>query len=162
MSALANITSKTRVMGMGLAALVAAVALAATAAQAGATARPTDAGGPQVGQFQMHKWYAIPTYKNLQGYAIIDGCTGSCAGGNGGHAWGRVEFIGTDSTAYGKAKYAPFAEAALDGDYNSLPWHSGKGTWIDSWSDTFHLAYQGFKFRLCGKSNCGSELHIYF
>jgi hypothetical protein len=106
-------------------------------------------------------WTEIPGYSNLRGYAVVDYVSGS-SGSMWRTATGRVQLNGMDSSAIGKIQYAPVARWGPDGDWNTLPTRRGYGASLFSWSDTFHLDYSGFKFRLCGANKCGSARTIYF
>lgn len=111
---------------------------------------------------QVDVWKEIPRKGNLGGYAIIDHVSGSATSYTR-TATGRVELILGDSSAIGRIQYAPFADFALDGRWNSLPTYRGAGRVVIPWSDTFHFSYEGFKFRICGAHSCSShQSYIYF
>ena len=102
-------------------------------------------------------WYSIPSYGSATGHAIIDGYS---LGYWSSSARGRVTF---NAGGYcRRVQYAPFAYAALDGGWNNLATYCDWSTRTLSWSDTFHASYNGFKFRICGASGCGSVRHIGF
>jgi hypothetical protein len=104
----------------------------------------------------------IPAYSNLKGVAVIDSVRGTF------NSWsrtasGRVELILTQPSAIGKIQYAPFTRLGPDGEWNTLTTYHGQGSVVLRWSDTFHMTYDGFKFRICGANVCGSsQTYIYF
>jgi hypothetical protein len=98
-------------------------------------------------------WHKIPGYGGVSGFAILDSFQSS------GSARGRVQLYLTGTCAY--AKYAPYASAAVDGRYNDLRVACRSGPQVATWRDSFHLAYNGYKFQICiTDQQCGKELHI--
>ena len=110
----------------------------------------------------VEEWTEIPSYGNLEGYAIINYVTGSSRPASG-TAYGEVELILEDSTAIGTIQYAPFARIGFDGEWNTLKTYRGYGSVALRWHDTFHVVYDGFKFRICGAHYCSRRRsYIYF
>lgn len=101
------------------------------------------------------RWYAMPSKGYAKASAIMDRFS---SGNSGGSAAGRVTL--SQSGGCYHVQYAPYAHAAKDGGWNKLPRKCGSGSWTFNWSDRFHLAYNGFKFRLCSDNGCADELHI--
>lgn len=102
------------------------------------------------------RWYTVSAHGGASGSAIMNYFD---VGRYSSHAGGRVQLNLTGQCGY--IKYAPFADLAADGSYTKLRTYCGGGWVTLSWSDTFHLGYNGFKFQVCTSSGCGSERHIY-
>lgn len=88
------------------------------------------------------------------------------SGYSSGSAGGSLYINNTRRYACVYMQRAPVARFALDGDWkrSSPDRCSGSGTY--GWSDSFRLAYDGFKFRLCRNvayrpDTCGSSTTIY-
>jgi len=105
-----------------------------------------------------NQWNTLPSYGTGSGYAIIDGHS---RGTFTDSAWGRVQVTARSYCV--KVQYAPFAYGALDGGWSNTSWNcTANATRTFSWSDSYHLAYNGFKFRICTTSGCGSTRTIAF
>ncbi|MCU1570189.1 MAG: hypothetical protein JWR33_930 [Naasia sp.] len=107
---------------------------------------------PTAAQAASNTWTGVPSYGGGTGSAIIDGHSGSSA-------WGRVQVRATSYCV--KIQYAPYAIAALDGRWNDLAYNcSSNTTKVFYWSDSYRLAYDGFKFRICTTAGCGSSQNV--
>ena len=105
-----------------------------------------------------YQWNALPGYGTGSGYAIIDG---NSTGTFTSSAWGRVQITARSYCV--KVQYAPFAYAALDGGWSNTSYNcSANATRVFNWSDSYHLGYNGFKFRICTTTGCGSSKSIAF
>lgn len=114
--------------------------------------------GSSPAQAATRQWYQLPGYGTGTGYAIIDA---SSSGYVSSSASGRVQVTARSYCV--KIQYAPYAYAALDGGWNNTPWNcTGGATKTFSWSDSFRLGYNGFKFRICTTSACGAAGYISF
>jgi hypothetical protein len=102
-------------------------------------------------------WYSLAGHGSAGGSAIIDH---SDTGYYTSHANGRVILRLNNTCGY--IKYAPYANFAADGGYNKLATYCGTGSVTLGWSDSYHLAYDGFKFQVCTSSGCGSAGYIRF
>jgi len=102
-----------------------------------------------------HVWVGVPGTGGATGSALIDrysnGYWSSSASG--------LVYVSTRGCA--TMQYAPYANLAADGGWNNTP-AVCNGAAYRSWSDTFRLAYNGFKFRLCKNGTCGSAVNIRF
>jgi hypothetical protein len=101
-------------------------------------------------------WQSVPSYGTGSGYAIIDSHSRGTFTSN---AAGRVQITARSYCV--RIQYAPYAVAALDGGWNNTSWNcSANTTRTFSWSDSTHLNYNGYKFRICTTAGCGSTRYI--
>lgn len=97
----------------------------------------------------------------------LQGATGSAtlvSFGNG-HSYANVTVRKGSNSHCVYAQAAPYAIFALDGGFKTIPGsRTCGGTAYGTYSDSYSLAYNGVKFRLCqedwGWDTCGSSVNI--
>lgn len=101
------------------------------------------------------QWVGVPGTGGAVGSAWIDryspGYWSASAAG----------YVYVNTRGCATMQFAPYAIGAADGLWNNTPAVCDAAAYR-SWSDTFRLAYQGFKFRLCKNGTCGGAVNIRF
>ncbi len=114
-------------------------------------------------QAALFTWYSVPGYN---GTAAKVKMTMFSTTSSGGRAAGEIQVNPSEGSGCEYVQGAPVARAAVDGGWKRITANACSGGWRSYyWSDSFFLAYSGFKFRVCrdvtGPDPCGSTVTVY-